>query len=145
MSFSAMACCAWVRIQRRQWMDAFVGVWGLGSLGKKQRKERTYLLVSPNVFYLVMLSTLNVFKCLTKLTDMHIGQMLLLKAGQDFTIANVMWTCNRPLNIHRWRLQEIVYNPHNCVSNCHRQVSYNVWTIIGHCSVFPHKLKNITF
>lgn len=71
------------------------------SLGKKkQRKERTSLLVPSNVLYLVMLSTLNVFICLTKLTDMHIAVMLPLKAGQNLTIANVMWTCNRPLNIH---------------------------------------------
>lgn len=114
------------------------GVRGLGSLGKKQRKERTSLLVSPIVFYLVMLSTLSVFRCLTKLTDMHIGRMPPLKAGQNFTIANVKWTCNRPLNIHRWRPEGAVYNPQSCVSNKSVTMCGLLLAIV---SVFPHKLK----
>lgn len=69
-------------------MDVSVGVGGLGSLRVKAKKGKVLSSCVTKVFYLVMLSTLTVFKCLTKLTDMHTGQTLPLKAGQNFTIAN---------------------------------------------------------
>lgn len=77
-------------------MDTFVGASGLGSLGKKQRKERTFLLVSPKVVYLVMLLTLNMFKCLKK-TDRYAHRTNATSESWPtffFIIANVI--CNRP-------------------------------------------------
>lgn len=68
--------------------------------------------------------------------------MLPLKAGQNFTTANVTWTCNRPLNVHwRW-LEEIVYNAHHCASVCNRQTGY-VWTFTGHCRTLK-QVKGVT-
>lgn len=138
-----MACCAWVRLPRRQWLNASVGGQRTRLSRQKAKKGKDLSSCVTDVFYLVMLSTLNVFNCLTKLTDMNIGQMLPRKAGQNLTITNVMWTCNRPSNIHCWQIEGIVYNPHNCPTAINKSVT-TCGRLLAIVSVFPHKLKKIS-
>lgn len=140
------SCCAWVRIPKSLWMDTFVKTHDSSLQNKtKKVKKRGKKLKQP----LFLCHQWSLFgRAFNTQQDSHKTDryahwvMLPLKAGQTFTTANVTWTCNRLLNVHRRWLEEIVYNAHHCASVCNRQTGY-VWTITGHCLTLK-KVKGIT-